>query len=155
VKDARGLLILLAVVVVVAGVFYLVTRPKPEAATPAIGDEPVRFRADDVPLTSDDLAVTMKSVRAAVHADYTSWLVLLTCDEPEGCAGELEAMLRVHGGGSERRLTMVGRVDVPAGGELRFEGMEDVASVVDRVDRVTLVVRERAPRGAPTPGVID
>jgi hypothetical protein len=157
VKNTRALLILLAVVVAAAAVLFLLTRREPPPVTPAAVEEPgpIRYRADDVPLSSRGIALSLVGVRASIHPDATTWLVALTCDEPEGCAGELEATLHYHGDGDARRLVMVGRFDAPAGGELRFEGMEHGSTAIDRVDRVEIGVRERVPRGAPTPEVID
>lgn len=156
-KNTRGLLILLAVVVAAAAVLFLLTRREPLPVTPTAVEEPgpIRYRADDVPLSSRGLALSLVGVRASIHADATTWLVALTCDEPEGCAGELEATLHYHSDDEGRRLVMVGRFDVPVGGELRFEGMEQASAAIDRVDRVEVRVRERTPRGAPTPEVID
>ena len=156
-KNTRGLLILIAVVVAAAAVLYLLTRREPTPVTPATVEEPgpIRYRADDVPLSPGGLALSLVGVRASIHPDATTWLVSLTCDEPEGCSGKLEATLHYHSGDEGRRLVMVGRFDVPVGGELRFEGMEQASAAIDRVDRVEVRVRERTPRGAPTPEVID
>jgi hypothetical protein len=151
VRDSRGLLIVMAVVIAVAAVVWLASRPEhePSRLKPET-DQPVRFRFADLSITSPDLEVVEPEVRGSIRASYSSWLVILICAEPEGCAGEFAVDLRYHTGSESRRLVIVNRCDVANGGELRFEGLQDPSTPVDRIERLTLEVLERGIPGQST-----
>ena len=154
-RNTRGLVVLLVAVAVVATVLFLASRRRSAPpAEPAV-DQPVRFSASDVPLTSTDLRVTLEAVRGATYPSYTSWIVELVCAEPDGCAGDFEVEVRFHGGGERRRLVMFDRFDVPDTGVLRFEGMQNASVPVTDIDGVALAVRQRSRPGAPPADVID
>jgi len=144
VRDFRGLLVVVAVVVTLAAGVWLVNRPKhqPSRLIPE-NDEPVRFRFADVTITSPDLEVVESEIRGSTRSTYTSWLVVLNCAELEGCAGEFALEVRYHTGSESRRLVMINSCDVPNGGELRFEGLQDPPIPVDRIEGLTLEVLER------------
>jgi len=144
VREFRGLLIVIAVVVALAAALWLVNRPKhqPSRLIPE-NDEPVRFRFNDVSISSPDLEVVEPEVRGSTRSTYSSWLVVLNCAEPEGCAGKFAIEVRYHTGDESRRLVIVNRCDVPNGGELRFEGLQDPPTPVDRIEGLTLEVLER------------
>ena len=143
-REFRGLLIVIAVVIALAAALWLVNRPKyaPSRLIPE-DDEPVRFRFNDVSINSPDLEVTEPEVRGSTRSTYSSWLVILNCAEPEGCAGKYSLEVSYHTGGESQRVVIVNRFDVPNGGELRFEGLQDPPSLVDRIDGLTLEVLER------------
>jgi hypothetical protein len=144
VRDSRGLLIVIAVVVALAAALWLVNRPKhePSRLIPEDG-EPVRFRFNDVAITSPDLEVVEPEVVGSTRSTQTSWLVVLKCAEPEGCAGEFAVEVRYQTGGESRRIAIVNRCDVPNGGELRFEGLQDPPTPIDRIEGLTLQVLEQ------------
>jgi hypothetical protein len=148
VRDIRGLLIVVAVVVALAAAVWLVNRPKhqPSRLVPE-NDEPVRFRFADVSITSPDLEVVEPEVRGSTRSTYSSWLVVLSCAEPEGCAGEFAVEVKYHTGDESRRVVIVNRCEVPNGGEMRFEGLQDPSTPVDRIEGLTLEVRERGTPG--------
>ena len=143
-RELRPLLIVVAVVVALAAAVWLVNRPKhePSRLIPE-NDEPVRFRFNDVSISSPDLEVVEPEVRGSTRSTYSSWLVVLKCAEPEGCAGTFAIEVRYHTGGESRRLVIRDRCDVPNGGELRFEGLQDPPTPVDRIEGLTLEVLER------------
>lgn len=147
-RDSRGLLILLTVVVAAAVVVWFATRtPGPPAPVPTPAepetDTTVRLDFDDLPVDSPDLAVGPARVRVAIQDGFSSWSVIIDCAEPEGCAGELAARVDLDAGDDERQVVLAGRVDVPAGGELHFEGLQDPATPVAGINRVSLEVRHR------------
>lgn len=147
-RDFRGLLIVISVVVALAAVVWLVSRPKHEPSRLIPEDhEPVRFHFTDVSVTSPNLEVAEPAVRGSIRSTYSSWLVVLTCAEPEGCAGEFTVEVRYHSGGESRRIAIVDRCDVPNGGELRFEGLQDPPTPIDRIEGLTLRVVERMAPG--------
>ena len=150
-RDSRGLLIVVAVVVALATVVWLVNRPKhePSRLVPE-DDKPVRFRFVDVAVTSPDLEVVEPEVRGSIRSTYSSWLVVLKCAEPEGCAGEFAFQVSYHTGNESRQLVIIEQCDVPNGGELRFEGLQDPPTPVDRIERLTLEVLERRVPGQST-----
>lgn len=144
VRESRGLLIVVVVVVALAAVVWFLSRPEhePSRLIPE-KDEPVRFRFTDVSLRSPDLEVVQPEVRGSIRSSYTSWLVVMNCAEPEGCAGEFALEVSYATGDGTRRLSLVTLCDVPDGGEIRFEGLQDPATPIERVERLTLEVRER------------
>ena len=143
-RELRPLLIVVAVVVALAAAVWLVNRPKhePSRLVPE-NDEPVRFRFADISITSPDLEVVEPEVRGSTRSTYSSWIVVLNCAEPEGCAGEFAVEVRYHTGEESRRLVIVSRGEVPNGGEIRFEGLQDPPTPVDRIEGLTLEVLER------------
>lgn len=149
-RQSRGLLLLLVAVVVAAVVLFILSRQPSEPETPAVEPpEVVHFSADDVPVRSRDLGVSNAGVRVAIHPTFASWLVRVACDEPDGCAGEFAATVRYTGGGEEHSLALVGRFQASLGGDLRFEGLQEPPTVVDRVDQVVVEVQSRETPGAP------
>ncbi len=149
-RDFRGLLIVIAVAVALAAVVWLVSRPEhePSRLIPEV-DEPVRFRFADVAVASPGLAVGGAEIRGAIRPTYSSWLVVLTCAEPDGCAGEFAIEVSYHTGEASRKLGIVQHCDVANGGELRFEGIQDPPTPIDRIERLTLEVVERNIPGQP------
>lgn len=142
-RDIRGLLIVVAVVVALAAAVWLVTRPKhePSRLIPE-NDEPVRFRFDDVSIASPDLEVVEPEVRGSIRSTYSSWLVVMKCAEADGCAGEFTLEVKYLTGDERRRLLIVNRLEVPYGGELRFEGLQDPPAPVDRIEGLFLELLE-------------
>ena len=150
-RDSRGLLILLALVVVVATVVWFATRLEPVSPRPTPEeDQPIRFRFSDVKVKSPDLEVVEPEVRGAIRTTYSSWLVTLNCAEPEGCAGEFAIEVRYHTGSDSERIVIATRCDVPNGAELRFEGLQDSPTPVDHIEYLTLEVLERGVPGQST-----
>lgn len=147
-RDLRAPLIVLAVVVVLAAVVWMVSRPEhePSRLVP-VEDQPVRFDFADLAITSPDLAVAAPVVRGSIRSDYASWVVVLRCAEPEGCAGEFSVEVSYLTGGERRSLTMVSRCDAPDGGELRFEGLQDPPTPIDGIEGLELTVIERSTPG--------
>lgn len=143
-RDFRGLLIVISVVVALAAVVWLVSRPKhePSRLIPE-HDEPIRFHFADVSVISSNLEVAEPEVRGSIRSTYSSWLVVLKCVEPEGCAGEFTVEVKFHTGDESQRVVMVDRCDVPNGGELRFEGLQDPPTPIDRIEGLTLEVLKR------------
>lgn len=155
-RDSRGLLILLAVVVVIAGVVWWLTRPQPETVEPvATGEGPIRFEFVDVPVKSPDLEISSAEVRGAHRAGFTSWTVTMTCEESDGCVGKLVLAVEYAAGNDDGRVMIVDRVDLPEGGELRFLGIEDPGVEVDTIERITLEVRDRQQPNASEAMVFD
>ena len=145
-RDSRGLLLLLVVVVAAAIVVWLLTRREPAAPTPqppAETPETVRLEFDDVRVDSPDLAVGSARVRTAIQQGFSSWLVIVECAETDGCAGELAVDVGYDTGDGRDHVVLAGRFDVPDGGEMRFQGLQDPATTVAAVDRVTVEVRHR------------
>ncbi|MCU0304626.1 MAG: hypothetical protein MUC56_11275 [Thermoanaerobaculales bacterium] len=150
-RISKVLLILLAVALVAAAVLvWYLSRPEPVVvpATPE-PEGPTRVGVTAVAVRSPDLAVGAAEVRAAVYPDYSSWLVKLPCAEAAGCAGKLALDIAFHTGGEDRVISLTGRFDVPNGGELRFEGLDNRPTAVERLDSITLRVVERAAPGEP------
>jgi len=153
VRGARVWWVLLAVVAVVVVVVWFVSGPEPMTTTPRPErDEPVRFSHDELTVESAELEVGTASVRGAIHPGYISWLVIVGCAEPEGCAGEFSVTIEYHTGTESRRIEVENRCDVPVGAEMRFEGLQDPSTPVGRIDKLILEVLERRPPGVP---VID
>ena len=153
-RQSIGLLLLLVVVVAAAVVLFILSRQPGEPAGPAVeAPDVVRFSADDVPVRARGLEVSSAGVRVAIHPTFASWLVRVTCDEPDGCSGELTATVRYTDRGEDRSLGLVGSFDVPVGGDLRFEGLQEPPTGVDRIDRVLLEVQSRATPGASVPDI--
>lgn len=145
-RDSRGLLILLAVVVVVAGIVWWLTRPQPETVVPVVHQEgPVRFDYSDRPVDSPDLEVSNAEVRGSYLSGVTSWSVTMTCEEDRGCVGKLVLEVEYASGNDDGRVLIVDRVDLPTGGELRFQGIEDPGLQVGVIRKITLEVLDRRP----------
>jgi hypothetical protein len=148
VRDSRALLIVLALVVVVAAAIWLALRRGPETPAPAPVPTPVeveRLEFDDLAVDSPDLAVGPARLRIAVQNGFSSWSLTTDCGEPDGCVGELSVEIGYDTGTDRGRVVLAGRFDTPAGGELRFEGLQDPATEVEGIDRVALEVRHRGP----------
>jgi hypothetical protein len=148
---SRALLILLAVALVAAAILvWYLARPEPVVvpATPE-PEGPTRVGVTAVGVRSPDLGVGDAEVKAAVYPDYSSWLVKLPCADAAGCAGRLALDIAYHSGTEDRVISLTGRFDVPSGGELRFEGIDNRPTAVERIDSITLRVVERAVVGEP------
>lgn len=149
-RDSRGLLLLLAVVVVAAVAVWLLTRRAPESprrVLPSEAPETERLEFDEVRVDSPDLEVGPARVRTAIQEGFSSWLVIVECAETRGCVGELAADVEYDTGAGSDHVVLAGRFDVAAGGELRFEGLQDPSTPVEAIDRVTLAVRHRGSEG--------
>ena len=142
-RDSRGLLILLVVVLVVATVVWLATRPIPERSRPEAEDDgPIRFHYTDPPLTSPGLEVTGVEVHGAIYPSYTSWAVTMSCAEAEGCSGSIVVVIDYRNGADTQQIMLASRVDVPPGGELRFQGLQDSSTPVSDITMLNLKVNE-------------
>lgn len=147
-RSARVWWVLLAVVAVVVAVVWLVSGPEPVPTTPRPErDDPVRFSHDGLMVDAAELEVGTAAVRGAIHPGYTSWVVVVGCAEPDGCAGEFSVVIEYHTGTESRRIEIEDRCDVPFGGEMRFEGLQDPSTPVGRIDALTLEVLERRRAG--------
>lgn len=147
-RGARVWWVLLAIVAVVAAVVWFVSGPEPVPTTPRPErDEPVRFSHDELTVDSAELEVGTATVRGAILPGYTSWLVIVGCAEPDGCAGEFSVTIEYDTGTESRRIGFENRCDVPFGGEMRFEGLQDPSTPVGRIDALTLEVLERRRTG--------
>lgn len=148
-REARGLLILLGVVVVGAlVVWFAIGRRGGETRRPTL--EPVKavlFDFEGVAVKSPDLRVGQARVRGAIQDGFSSWLVMMDCMETDGCAGEYGVKVNFHTGSDPRELVLANAFDVPMGGELRFQGLQDPSTPVDRIDKLVLEVRSS---GAPS-----
>lgn len=144
-RESRGLLILLVVVVLTAGLVWFFTRPKPPAPSEVAPepDAPVPFHFAEVPVRSPDLVVEELQVSGAVAGNHTSWVVTATCAEPEGCVGELLAEVRFLSENGKGEIRLLGEFDVPSGDVLRFEGLQNGYHSVEEIDRVAIEVRSR------------
>ncbi len=142
-REARGLLILLAVVVVGAlVVWFAIGRRGGESSSPALEPfEAILFDFDDVAVTSPDLQVGQARVRGAIQDGFSSWLVMMDCAQADGCAGEFAVKVSYHTGSEGRELVLANALEVPMGGELRFQGLQDPSTPVDRIDKLSLEVR--------------
>lgn len=156
-RDARGLLILLAVVVVAAAVvWFSIHRRSDETGPVLLGPaEKVLFDFGGLAVRSPDLRVGEARVRGASQGEFSSWLVTMNCGEPDGCTGEFGITLSFDTGSGDRKIVLVNGLEVPMGGELRFQGLQDPSTPVERIDKLVLEVQSI---GAPTElpyGVID
>ena len=155
-REARGPLILLAVLVVAAAVWFVVQwRSGPTGPRLLQPIEAVPFDFEDVPVRSPDLRVGPARVRGSIQDGFSSWLVIIACAEPEGCTGEFKIDVRFHTGSDKRRLAFVNRAEAPMEGDLLFQGLQDPSTPVVRIDELSLDVRSL---GAPSEipfGVID
>lgn len=150
VRDARGLLIFLAIVLAVAGGLWWWSRPRPvpEAPPPPEPAESVRFHKSGLAVRSPELAVGSAELRATVHPGYTAWRVEVGCAEAVGCAGEFTVEVRyATGQDGEGRVVLRGSCDVPSGGAMVFEGLQDPPAPVAGIELVTLEVRSRGSAG--------
>lgn len=148
----RVLLIVLAIVVALVTAVWFFTRPQPEVTTPPPKlDEPLRFSYEGLAVKSADLLVGTASVRGAIHSGYLSWVVIANCAEPEGCAGEFRVEIEYDTGSETRKIIVDARCDVPLGGELRFEGLQDPPTPVSRIEGLELEVVEFGRFGAQVP----
>lgn len=147
-REGRGPLILIAVLVVAAVVWFAVHRRseinRPMRLEPV---EAVRFEFEKVAVGSSDLRVGPARVRGAIQQGFTSWLVMMECAEAEGCIGEFAVTVSYHTGTERRQVVLVNRLEAPMGGELRFQGLQDPSTQVLRIDELTLDVRSS---GAPS-----
>lgn len=138
---ARGLLILLAIIVALVVVVWTIgCPPKEETTPPRKRAEPVRFNHEDITVKSPDLEVGPATVRGSIFESYLSWVVIIGCAEPEGCAGEFNVTIDYDTGSESRKIIVDNRCEVPMGGELRFEGFQDPATPVAAIGRLTLDV---------------
>ena len=141
-RDARGPLILLVVLVVAAVVWFAIQwRSDQERPTRLEPIEATLFDFDAVAVTSPDLLVGPARVRGAIQDGFSSWLVMMDCAQPDGCTGEFGIKVSFHTGSDRRQLVLVNRFEAPMGGELRFEGLQDPSTPVDRIDGLALDVR--------------
>lgn len=144
VRDSRGLWIVFAVVAVVAIVLWLVIRPQPEPVRPGSDKAgPIPFHFADLSVTSPDLAVGPAEIDGGIYPTYSSWRVTMNCAEPDGCVGEFVLEVKYHAGSETRRIVIINQGQALVNGELRFEGLQDPSTPVDRVDRLSLEVRDR------------
>ena len=142
-RDSRGLLILLAVVLVVATVVWLAIRPTPDRPRPkAEDDEPIRFHYTDPPVTSPGLEVNGVEVHGAIYPSYTSWAVTMSCAEADGCSGSIVVEIDYRNGTDVHQIMMASRADVPSGGELRFQGLQDSSTPVSEITMLSIKVNE-------------
>jgi hypothetical protein len=143
-------LILLGVVVVAALAVWFATSDRDgEDAAMVAPDEvsrTVRFEFDDLSVRSPDLKVGPARVRGAIQEGFSSWLVMMDCAEPDGCAGEFALELSFDTGADRRDFVLTSRGEVPHDGELRFEGLQDPSTPVARVVGLSLEVRSRGDR---------
>ena len=155
-RDSRGLLILLAVVVVVAGIVWWLTRPQPETVVPVVHQEgPVRFEFSDHPVDSPDLEVSNAEVRGVYLSGVNSWTVTTNCARSAGCVGKVVLEVEYASGNDDGRVLIVDRVDLPDGGELRFQGIEDPGLQVGVIRKITLEVLDRRPPSSSEAMVFD
>lgn len=142
-RETRGLLILLAVVIVGAlVVWFAIGRRGGESRSPAMEPvEAILFDFDEVAVRSPDLRVGQARVRGAIQDGFSSWLVVVDCAQTDGCAGEFAVRVSYHTGSEARELVLANGLEVPMGGELRFQGLQDPSTPVDRIDKLSLVVR--------------
>ena len=142
--SSRGLLIGAAALLVVAALLWLATRSRPEPPrVEPVEAAPVRFEFADVAVTSPDLAVGGAEVRTTVYPDYSSWRVTVICNEPDGCTGEFAVEVDYRSGSEARRVAFINRCEAPLGQALRFEGVQNLSTPIDAIDRVVLEVRDR------------
>ena len=141
-REARGPLILLGVLVVAAVVWFAV-QWRSDRNRPARLEvvEATLFDFAAVAVTSPDLLVGPARVRGAIQDGFSSWLVTMDCAQPDGCTGEFGIEVSFHTGSDRRQLVLVNRFEAPMGGELRFEGLQDPSTPVDRIDGLALDVR--------------
>lgn len=146
-RRSTGLLIICVIVVVaVAAAILLRTRGSSAPAEPD-RPEPVRFHHTDVAVASPDLDVGPADVRGAYGPGHTSWRVETICEEPEGCNGSFRVEVRFDSGSGEKRITIGSYVDVPSGGPMRFEGLQNPSTAVLAIKRVSLEVHSRGTPG--------
>ncbi len=142
-RDARGLLILLAVLVVAAAVVWFSIHRRSDEPGPVLLEtaETVLFDFAGLAVRSPDLRVGEARVRGANQGEFSSWLVVMDCEEPEGCAGEFGVTVSFDTGSADRQIVLVNDLQVPMGGELRFQGLQDPSTPVERIDKLVLEVR--------------
>lgn len=143
-RSTRGLLFALGALVVVAAVVWLASRPRP-APSRAERDEaePVRFHFAEIDVRSPDLEIGPAEIRGAIYPSYSSWRVTMSCAEPDGCTGEFALEVSYRAGAETGRVVFINRCEAPMGGKLSFEGLQDRATPIDGIDRLTLEVRDR------------
>lgn len=145
-RDSRGWLVALAVVViaVVAAVVWFATRPRPEPPRVAPDETaPVPFRYSEIAVKSPDLEVGLAEIRGAISPTYMTWRITMDCAEPEGCTGELAVDVRYRVDNESRRIVLINRCEAALGDELRFEGLQDSSTPIDRIEGLSLDVRDR------------
>jgi len=79
----------------------------------------------------------------------------MDCAEPDGCTGEFGIKVSFHTGSDHRQLVLVNHFEAPMGGELRFQGLQDPSTPVDRIDGLALDVRVSGVPSEIPYGVID
>ena len=99
-------------------------------------------------MQSPELQVGPAEINGAVHPDYASWTISMTCAEPDGCAGELALEIRYRGGGEDGRVVLLNVVDLGSGAEIVFDGLEEPPRPIVEIDRLTLEVRSRERPGS-------
>ncbi len=145
-RDSRGWLVALAVVVVavVAAVAWFATRPKPEPLRVAPDEiAPVPFRYSEIAVNSPDLEVGPAEIMGAIYPTYSSWRVTMDCAEPEGCTGEFAVDVRYLAESESRRIVIINRCETAVGDKLRFDGLQDSSTPIDRIEGLSLKVRDR------------
>ncbi|MEE4273161.1 MAG: hypothetical protein V2I67_15920 [Thermoanaerobaculales bacterium] len=144
-RESRGLLILLAVVVLAAGLVWYLTRPEPPEPVAAMSepDAPLRFSFSEMTVRSPDLQLTDVRVGGSTSSDGTSWVVTATCAEPAGCVGEILAEVSFRSDGGRDAVRFSGEFDVGPAEVLRFDGFQSGRRAVDGVDRVAVSVVDR------------
>jgi len=145
VRESRGLLILLVVVVLAAGLVWYLTRPAPPEPPAAIPepDAPLRFSFTEITVRSPEVRLTDVRVGGSVSSDGTTWVVTATCAETAGCIGEMAVDVSFRSGGGRDAVSLLGEIDVGVGEQLRFDGFLGGHHPVDGVDRVAIAVRSR------------
>lgn len=125
-RDAGLVWLAVAVIIVLALATWFCVQSRKPSTTPFVDPEgPQRVRVDDVEVSSPELLVGPATIRGAVYPEFVSWLVITSCAEEDGCEGVFAAVFDVRHETGRSVVRLDHRFDVPAGGELRFEGLLD------------------------------
>ena len=137
----------IAAAVMVVVVVIMLARGCGRSAEQAAGD----FLARDVLVVSPDLEVELISVGGTAHPGYTDWSCLLECRESAGCRAGVELVVDYVSAGEKRRLLFSGALDAEKGETMRLGRPQRPATVVDKVEKITLEVISAYRPGAPRP----
>jgi len=145
-----GLGVLAVVVLLCLGAWFCTrTPPSPPVEPEPPPPRPIRFGFEELTVDATGIVVGPALVRGAVQPGFTSWLVIVECMEPEGCAGEARVTIDYEAASGSGSNVITGRFDAAMGSSVRFEGLGKEPVTVSGVRRVSIEATERWPLGAP------
>jgi hypothetical protein len=144
----RRALLVGVILVLVAVLALLMWR----AQTPGeAAGSPTDFNQENVAAVSADLEVELIRVAGEVAGGVTRWRCLMRCREADGCHARIRVNVDYRSGSESRSLSFVAAIGADPGEEMAVVGFQRPPGVVDKVERVELLVEQRLSPDQPTP----